>query len=149
MGVDPWFLVHSALEDAKLIRQAREVNNAKPEYVLNRLRSLLDENLRARVACLGLAFKANVDDLRESPALMIAEKLAETYGERVIAVEPFISKLPESLAQTGALFMDALSAIEKADVIAVLTDHRQFQMIDVNKLGDKVVVDTRGLWRKG
>jgi UDP-N-acetyl-D-mannosaminuronic acid dehydrogenase len=146
IAIDPWFIVHSAPAIARLIRTAREVNDSKPQFVIEKVNEAVERNKKAQIACLGLSFKANVDDLRHSPALEIAEKLARTYGERVIAAEPFIKSMPQNLKSAGARWMDALSAIDEADIVVLLVDHRQFRMIDPKQLQTKTIIDTRGLW---
>ena len=147
IAIDPLFIVHSAPRQARLIKTAREINKRKPDFVLNKINQAMNGKKKHSVACLGLSFKPNVDDLRNSPALDIVRKLAEKHGDRVIAVEPYISAPPACLQNTGARFMDALSAIDQSDIIALLVDHRQFGMIDANQLKSKTIIDTRGLWR--
>jgi UDP-N-acetyl-D-mannosaminuronic acid dehydrogenase len=150
IAVDPWFIVHGDPENSNLIRTAREVNDAKPDYVLARAQALIDSvGIGAGsgpVACLGLAFKANIDDFRESPALRIAEHLAERYGDRIRVVEPHAAKLPASLAATGATLIDIDTAIETCPVFIVLVDHEVFKSIPLGERADKYVYDTRGIW---
>ncbi len=147
ISVDPWFIVDAAPKQARLIRTAREINEAKPNFVLRKAKEALKRNSAGSIACLGLSFKPNVDDLRNSPSLHIVRKLAEQHGDRIIAVEPYISKPPACLAKAGARFMDALSAIDESGIVLLLVDHRQFGMIDANQLQKKTIIDTRGLWR--
>lgn len=147
ISVDPWFIVDAAPKQARLIRMAREINENKPKHVLRKAKEALRNNNAASIACLGLSFKPNVDDLRNSPSLDIVRTLAEQHGDRVIAVEPFISRPPACLAKTGARFMDALSAIDESGIVMLLVDHRQFAMIDASQLNDKTIIDTRGLWQ--
>lgn len=146
IAVDPWFIVHSAPAEARLIRTAREVNDSKPEFVLRKIRDAAGNKKDVRIACLGLAFKANVDDLRHSPSLQIVEKLGRIYGDKVLAVEPFVKELPEDLRKAGVRFVDALTAIDEADIVVLLVDHRHFRMIDPSALNGKTIIDTRGLW---
>src|SRR6195952_1681357 len=120
IAVDPWFIVHGDPENSNLIRTAREVNDAKPEHVIARAEALIDSAGSAPVACLGLAFKANIDDFRESPALRIAEHLASRYGDRIRIVEPHLAKLPASLSDSGATLIDIDTAIETCPVFIVL-----------------------------
>lgn len=147
ISVDPWFIVDAAPKQARLIKTAREINENKPKYVLRKAREALRNNNADSIACLGLSFKPNVDDLRNSPSLDIVRTLAEQHGDRVIAVEPFISKPPACLAKAGARFMDALSAIDESGIVMLLVDHRQFGMIDASQLKEKTIIDTRGLWQ--
>ena len=145
IAVDPWFIVNSAPEKTRLIRTAREVNDGKPHYVVARAAALAERYPDARIACLGLAFKANIDDLRESPALEIAEELAKRFPGRVDWVEPHIDMLPK--ATDGVALITAERAIETCDILVLLVDHRQFATIPRERLVGKHVLDTRGIWR--
>lgn len=140
IAVDPWFIVDAAPAEARLLRTAREVNDAKPGHVLARIRAQVPAG--AALACLGLAFKANVDDLRESPALDIAVHLA-AEGYRVLAVEPHIAALPAALAGRAEL-VDLPSALARADAVVLLVDHRAFGALTLAALAGKVLIDTRG-----
>jgi UDP-N-acetyl-D-mannosaminuronic acid dehydrogenase len=146
IAVDPWFIVHGDPENARLIRTAREVNDGKTDYTIARAEALIDRVPGAPVACLGLAFKANIDDFRESPALKVAEHLARRYGDRIRIVEPYASTLPESLAEAGAGLIDIDTAIDTCPVFVVLVDHEVFKSIPLSERGDKLVYDTRGIW---
>lgn len=124
IAVDPWFIVARDKENAKLIRTAREVNNYKTEWVIEKIKvAAADANARTgakpKIACLGLAFKPDIDDLRESPALHIAMAL-KAQGYDVVAVEPNIE------THTALQLLDFAAALEQADVIAVLVKHREF-----------------------
>lgn len=146
IAVDPWFIVHGAPDDAKIIRQARETNDAKMHHVLSRARDLVEEDSDAKVACLGLAFKANIDDFRKSPARYIAASLARDYGARVQVVEPYTAELPKEFDGTGAQLVDIDTALEDSTVIIVLVDHDVFKVIPPEERKDKTVYDTRGIW---
>lgn len=127
IAVDPWFIVSSAPEQSRLIRTAREVNDHKPEYVVQRVLKKLEDKKAPRIACLGLAFKPNVDDLRESPALRIVQRLASETGGEILAVEPHIEELPQSLAQAGNVRLASVDeALEGADLVVGLVKHRDF-----------------------
>jgi UDP-N-acetyl-D-mannosaminuronic acid dehydrogenase len=143
--VDPYFIIHSAPDQSTLLKAARQVNEAKPNTVLDRVLKAIEGVPKPVVACLGLAFKADVDDLRNSPALAIAERIAKEKAT-VLAVEPNIEGLPKSLAAFDVKLTDTFTAIDRADVIVLLVDHRQFRYIDRNSLSKKKVIDTRGLW---
>ncbi|AXN33545.1 UDP-N-acetyl-D-mannosamine dehydrogenase VpsB [Vibrio coralliilyticus] len=145
IAVDPWFIVNSCPDEAKVIAMAREVNDGKPLWVIDQVKQAADEFKKPVIACLGLAFKADIDDLRESPALDITTKLANESVGQVIAVEPNISSLPENLVKAGVEFMDLERALEVANVVVVLVDHKQFKAADKLAFSKKVVIDTRGV----
>ena len=132
IAVDPWFIVSKTPEQARLIRTAREVNDSKPEWVIDQVKIKIAEFLQANpektikdvtVACYGLAFKPDIDDLRESPALEITKKLAE-QGLNVLAIEPNIKKLPDSLPINVNLI--SFEQRELADVHVFLVAHKNF-----------------------
>lgn len=145
IAVDPWFIVDSAPETAKIIRAAREINDSKPHYVINKIKQAADEFKRPVIACLGLAFKADIDDLRESPALDIAQQLAKQAVGEIIAVEPNISALPEGLASLHITHMSLEDAMNKANIVVVLVDHSEFKSLSLEIIKNKIVIDTRGL----
>jgi UDP-N-acetyl-D-mannosaminuronic acid dehydrogenase len=147
IAIDPWFIVHSKPELARLIRTAREVNDSKPEWVVAKIRQRAERFKEPVVACLGLAFKADVDDLRESPSVEIVRALAESGVGRVLVVEPHIHELPPSLEDMGVEMTDLASAIAAADIVVLLVDHKPFMRLDQAVLRDKIVIDTRGAWR--
>lgn len=154
IAVDPWFIVSKTPEQARLIRAAREVNDDKPEWVLNKVKLAVAEFLQANpektaqevtIACFGLAFKPDIDDLRESPALAITQTIVATHPGPVLAVEPNVEELPEKLS--NKLRLHALEqALAEADVIVLLVDHREFKDIPQTSLAGHKVVDTRGVW---
>ncbi|CAM2997421.1 UDP-N-acetyl-D-mannosamine dehydrogenase VpsB [Vibrio neptunius] len=145
IAVDPWFIVNSCPDEAKVIAMAREVNDGKPLWVIDQVKQAADEFKKPVIACLGLAFKADIDDLRESPALDITTQLANENVGQVIAVEPNIASLPENLVKAGVEFMDLERALEVANVVVVLVDHKQFKAADKLAFSKKVVIDTRGV----
>lgn len=141
IAVDPWFIVDRSPEYSNLIRTAREVNDAKPDWVIERVRKCASRFKNPVIACLGLAFKADVDDLRESPAFDIVKRLqAENLGQLLVC-EP---NLQEHDA-FELLRHDA--AIAAADIVVLLVDHKQFKGLKAADLSEKVVVDTRGVIR--
>ena len=146
IAVDPWFIIHGAPSHTPLIRIAREVNDGKTDHVLEQASLLIDELPGVSVACFGLAFKANIDDFRESPALKIATKLAKRYGARIKIVEPYASELPAAFEGTGAELIDIDEALENCPVMITLTDHDMFKSIPLDERATKVVYDTRGIW---
>ncbi|WP_351011756.1 UDP-N-acetyl-D-mannosamine dehydrogenase [Shewanella sp. S1-58-MNA-CIBAN-0166] len=145
IAVDPWFIVDSCPEEANIIRQARLTNDAKPHYVIAQIEKAADEFKRPVIACLGLAFKADIDDLRESPALQIVDQLALKNIGQLIAVEPNVQYLPEKLINAGVEHATLEAALEKANIIVVLVDHKQFKAADKMQFATKVVIDTRGI----
>ena len=148
IAVDPWFIVSKTPEQARLIRTAREVNDSKPEWVIDQVKIKITEFLQANpektmkdvtVACYGLAFKPDIDDLRESPALNITKKLAE-QGLNILAIEPNIEKLPENMPSNIQLIQ--LADKDKADIHLILVDHREFKKL--SSIG-AYFIDTKGL----
>lgn len=147
IAVDPWFLVDSAPKTARLIRTAREVNDAKPESIVTQTLAAVAGRPDAVVACLGLAFKPDIDDLRESPALHIARALAEKNVPLVIC-EPHIHSLPPALHDLPHVRqMPLQDCLDKADVVLALVSHKAFSAIDAATLAGKTVIDACGLWR--
>lgn len=152
IAVDPWFIVASAPQHSRLIRTAREVNDSKPDWVLQQVRehaaALTQQNkgvAKVRVACLGLAFKANIDDLRESPALAICEMLSREGELDVVAVEPHVEVLPDKFKGAVSL-LDTRSALRSADIVLLLVDHEEFRDAHTDCAPHARVIDTRGLW---
>lgn len=147
IAVDPWFIIHAAPEQSHLIRAARQVNDGKPHWVVDKVLEALGRAERQTVACLGLAFKADVDDLRESPALAIVETLSERApAAKLLVAEPFIDELPRGLAGKAEL-VAVEDAIERADVVVMLVDHNAFKSLDRSLLAGKSLIDTRGAWQ--
>ena len=148
IAIDPWFIVNSAPTLARLIRTAREVNDSKPEHVVRKVLEKADRFKRPCIACFGLSFKANIDDLRESPALQIVEQLAAQNVARLLVVEPNISVLPESLIHNADIELVSIEqAIDQSDIVLGLVDHTEFSALDRESLTESVVIDTRGMWR--
>ncbi len=145
IAVDPWFIVDSCPDEANIIRQARLTNDAKPHYVIDQITKAADEFKRPVIACLGLAFKADIDDLRESPALRIVAALAAKNIGQIIAVEPNVKDIPDHLVQAGVEHASLETALETANVIVVLVDHKEFKAADRAQFATKVVIDTRGI----
>ncbi|TMO46870.1 UDP-N-acetyl-D-mannosamine dehydrogenase [Pseudoalteromonas ruthenica] len=145
IAVDPWFIVSSAPEQAQLIKQARLVNDGKPSYVVEQIKQAADEFKRPVIACLGLSFKADIDDLRESPALDIVSDLAQQQIGAILAVEPNIDELPSHLGAQGVELTSLEQALELANIVVVLVDHKQFKNADKTEFARKVVIDTRGV----
>jgi UDP-N-acetyl-D-mannosaminuronic acid dehydrogenase len=146
IAVDPWFIVHGAPEETPLIRTARGVNDGKIRHVIGNAERLVEAHPDARVACLGLAFKANIDDFRESPARLVAATLARRFGGRIQVVEPYADTLPIEFGGTGASLIDIDTALEECDILIVLVDHDIFRVVPLAERADKHVYDTRGIW---
>jgi UDP-N-acetyl-D-mannosaminuronic acid dehydrogenase len=148
IAVDPWFIVDAAPQEARLIRTAREINDHKVEYVISRAAELIDAHPDRPITCLGLAFKANVDDVRESPALAVARQLTESYGDRISVVEPYLEKLPDDLAKAGARKIELEQALSEAGILILLVDHDSFRRIPAEQRSGAAFYDTRGIWRQ-
>jgi UDP-N-acetyl-D-mannosaminuronic acid dehydrogenase len=147
IAIDPWFIVSSAPDQAHLIRTARTVNDDKPNHVVTKIKAHAARFKAPVVACLGLSYKPDIDDLRESPALKIAETLADAKVGEILVVEPHISNLPASLEDRSNLILtEAADAIEKADIVALLVPHRAFQRLNRATLDQKILIDTQGMW---
>jgi len=148
IAVDPWFIVSKTPEQARLIRTAREVNDSKPDWVIDQVKIKIAEFLQVNpektikdvtVACYGLAFKPDIDDLRESPALNITKKLAD-QGLNILAIEPNIEKLPTNMPSNIQLIQ--LEERDNADIHLILVDHREFKKLSNIGL---YIIDTKGL----
>lgn len=149
IAVDPWFIVGAAPGLARLIRTAREVNDEKPAHVA---RQVVEKTSRFRdptVVCLGLSFKANVDDMRESPAVEVVAAIADALPDLDLRVaEPYVDDLPSALqGRPNVRLQAAAEAIDDADIVVLLVDHDQFRSMSRSRLDGKVVYDTRGVWR--
>ncbi|KZN68466.1 UDP-N-acetyl-D-mannosamine dehydrogenase [Pseudoalteromonas luteoviolacea] len=150
IAVDPWFIVSKSPEESALIHTARKVNSAKPQWVIDKVKVAIADYLQATpsktaadvtVACYGLAFKADIDDLRESPALEIALELANTHPGNVVAVEPNVESISHQ-----SIELKSISEAEKvADVAVLLVDHSEFKEIKPT-FAPQYLVDTRGIW---
>lgn len=148
IAVDPWFIVDSAHEETPLIRAARRVNDGKPRHIADKVLKAAQELKAPCIACLGLAYKADIDDLRESPAVEIVRMLGESGKGRMLVVEPHINALPDRLAGiAGIQLTDLDRALAAADIVVLLVDHNPFKGLDRERLHGKIVFDTRGVWR--
>ncbi|MGO1405859.1 UDP-N-acetyl-D-mannosamine dehydrogenase [Agrococcus casei] len=149
IAVDPWFIVAAAPQESKLIRRARETNDAKPAFVI---KQVLDKAARFKspvIAALGIAFKADIDDLRESPSLNIVTELAQQLPDgEILVAEPNIDSLPAGLDDMpNVQLKDAIAAVDAADIVVMLVDHSLFRQIEADSLREKVLIDTKGFWR--
>lgn len=152
IAVDPWFIVSRSQNDAKLIHSARIVNDGKPDWVIDKIRNKIDSSAsdilnkakkNISISLFGISFKPNIDDLRESPAMYIAEKLLNFYPDSISIVEPNIKSLPNSL--NGCNLISASSALSDTDLIVILVDHDEFYALDFK---DKAVIDFKGILSK-
>ncbi|MCR2834412.1 UDP-N-acetyl-D-mannosamine dehydrogenase [Parerythrobacter lacustris] len=146
IAVDPYFIIHGAPEQSPLIRTGREVNDAKMHHVVARAERLIADNPGIPVACLGLAFKANIDDFRESPARFVASRLARKFGAQISIVEPYAGELPVEFKDTGAELVDLDHALETCGILIVLVDHDVFRVVPSEERAGAMVYDTRGIW---
>lgn len=154
IAVDPWFIVDTTPDEARIIRMAREVNDFKPEWVIDKVKTAINEVLSKtpkssmadiKVACLGLTFKPDIDDLRESPAVEITEKIVK-LGCQVLAVEPNIESLPKKLIQPTLTLATLDDALDTAGVVCVLVKHRPFMDSMESIRRHSLTIDAVGLF---
>lgn len=152
IAVDPWFIISKAPNEAQLIHTARKVNDAKPEWVINKVKIAIADFLQVNpdktvkdvtIACFGLAFKPDIDDLRESPAFQITRKISDFHLGDIVVIEPNISELPSSLSSKLKL-VDSEFAFNNANITVMLVDHREFKSIRPSK--GIIIIDTKGIW---
>ena len=150
IAVDPWFIVSKSPSDAHIIKLARKINDSKPDWVCDKIKITIAEYLQKNesktindvtIAFYGLAFKADIDDLRESPAVIISKKITDTHKGRVLVVEPYINSLPKALSNADLCDFDF--AQKEADVHVVLVDHNVFKEASPDC---EFMIDTRGIW---
>ena len=149
IAVDPWFIVSAAPEEAKIVKLARDVNDGKPNWVIEQVVKALEGKKDPVVAALGIAFKNDIDDLRESPSLEIVKRLGVDNPELDIrVVEPNVDELPAALSNISNLTKQSTEeAIAAADVVLLLVNHKEFVNLDKSVLEGKTVIDTKGIWR--
>ena len=149
IAVDPWFIVAKTPEQAQLIHTARKVNDAKPQWVVDKVKMAISDFLQVNpnktakevtIACYGLAFKADIDDLRESPALQITQNIAAMHAGNTFAVEPNIKQLPERIKNIK--LVELAYAKNNADIHVILVDHKAFK---AGLSFDGLVIDTKGI----
>ena len=150
IAVDPWFIISNTPDEAKLIKTARDVNDAKPEWVVAKVKEAIADFLLNHpektakditIGCYGITFKANIDDLRESPALAIAKKISDLNQGKTLIVEPNVTELPEELLK--AKLVNFTDSILIADIHLILVDHKEFKGDFI--VGESRVIDTKGL----
>lgn len=149
IAVDPWFIVHSAPGLAQLIRTAREVNNSKPDWVIEQVKQavaqLEQQGRRAEqitIACLGITFKPNVNDLRQSPALAIAQELAQWSPGKLLVVEPNLESIPLELVDAGTTQVNLSESLAQAQVFILLVDHKEFADINSRLCEGQLLINT-------
>ncbi len=143
ISVDPWFLVHAAPNETPLMRTAREVNDRKPSHVVNKIEQLVREHNVTTIGCLGITYKADVDDLRESPSLEIVRELHRRGLAEMCVCDPYVS--PTEFTEFALHPLDEV--LQRSDLMVLLTDHKHFRHIPDDLLARKLTVDTRGVWR--
>lgn len=147
IAVDPWFLWSGAPDLARLIQTAREVNDGKPDFVVSQILKKVEGLKQPVIACFGLSFKADVEDMRESPSLRIVQKLAEEEVGPILVVEPHISRLPDTLGTYAHVrLVNMETALQESQILVGLVNHKIFLSIDHKKLTTKIIIDTKGMW---
>jgi UDP-N-acetyl-D-mannosaminuronic acid dehydrogenase len=148
IAVDPWFIVDSARDVTPLIQAARGVNDGKPHHVADLVAQAARGKEKPTLACLGLAYKADIDDFRESPSVDVIAHIDAKLFSKILVVEPHSDRLPDVLAKIpGIALADIDAALDQADIVVLLTDHAPFRELDRARLTGKSVIDTRGIWR--
>lgn len=158
IAVDPWFIVHSAFEQTRLIRSAREINDSKPFWVIQQVNQAI-ENLNQqgmskkdiKITCLGLAFKPDIDDLRGSPALDITLGLAQLYPGQILAVEPNIEHVPTQIHASAIPLVTLETAIAKSHILVFLVAHKDFNQstnIQSERPINQLIIDTVGAYNR-
>lgn len=152
IAVDPWFIINSTPQNAKIIRTARQVNDIKPEWVLNKITKAVKSYLMTNngisetevsISIYGLSFKPDIDDLRESPALKITQNLEKSHTGPILIVEPNIDRLPESLNKS--ILTSISEGISRSAIHVMLVDHLAFKKIPKPR-GE--IIDVRGIWAR-
>jgi len=150
IAVDPWFIVSKTPELARIIKTAREVNDSKPEWVIDKVKIAIADFLQDNpnktakeitIACYGLAFKPDIDDLRESPSLNIANSISDMHAGVVLAIEPNVEDKPNQFK--GSKLVSFEFSLENADIHLMLVDHKEFK---AEKPSNGFVIDTKGIW---
>jgi len=152
IAIDPWFIIDSAPDNTELIRAARKVNDAKPGYLARKIITAASKQLAPVIACLGLSYKADIDDMRQSPAVEVVRQLAESLNGdeevKILAVEPNIKVLPSQLKDVQGVTLTSLDdALNAASIVVLLVDHKVFKEVSRNRLNEKEIFDTRGFWQ--
>lgn len=151
IAIDPWFIVNQNPEITPLLQAARAVNDSKSQWVLQKIHEAVaahqaEQGSDPSIACLGITFKANVDDVRESPALEIVANLAEKYPNQVLVVEPNLKTLPTTLQKNLIHHVSQDQASQEADLLVLLVDHKEFKKPPIHLHKKQTVLDFKGLW---
>lgn len=146
IAVDPWFIVSVAKKRAKIIKTAREVNEEKVEYVIDKIVESINKIKNKKrdevvVGCMGLTYKPDIDDLRESPAVKIVKRLEKLNIAKLLLCDPNV--------KVNKYFnvADIDTVLEKSDILVILVSHREFYNIDREKLKEKILIDIKGVFR--
>ena len=154
IAVDPWFIISKTPDETRLIHTARQINDYKPQWVIEKVKLAVTEFLSKNqnktikdvtIACFGLAFKPNIDDLRESPALEITITLANLGICKILAVEPNVTELPPFISNSIEL-VSISKAINESDICVLLVDHCEFKLLSKDDLKNNLIIDTKGIW---
>jgi UDP-N-acetyl-D-mannosaminuronic acid dehydrogenase len=143
ISVDPWFLIHAAPNSTPLLKTARAVNNKKPHFIVERVREIVTSHRVRKLGCLGLAYKADVDDMRESPSLNIVREIMKGNFVKTMTCEPYLSASVLEDIPTHPL----KRVLEQCDALLLLTDHSQFRLIPQQIPENIILIDTRGTWQ--
>ena len=147
IAVDPWFIVNKTPDEARLIHTSRLVNDGKPEHVIDKVKEASKKYDNPSIACFGLAFKADIDDLRESPSLGIALLLAKSGIGKILLVEPNIDKIPKDfMGMDHVLQVTVDEALDTADIIIGLVNHKEFKKLPSIDTDNKTLIDTCNIW---
>jgi UDP-N-acetyl-D-mannosaminuronic acid dehydrogenase len=139
IAVDPWFIIDRSPIHSKLISTARHVNERKPMWVLEQILKHAQKLKTPTVACLGITYKANIDDIRESPALQIVNQLINQLSGEVLVADPNVK------SSTNFPLVDYKLAIDRADIVVILVDHEEFIALPASTMNEKIIIDTRGI----
>lgn len=143
IAVDPWFIVDSVPQHARLIRTAREINDSRPAAVVDEIKSYARTLKDPTIGCLGVSYKANVPDLRESPALEIVRRLQNSSIGQIIVNDPYVDA-----HEAGLEFTPIKDLLSRSDILVLLVDHKEYRSLDREALRSKILVDTRGTFRQ-
>ena len=139
IAVDPWFIVSKAPEHSKLIQTAREINDSKPKWIIDKIKVVASKFKNPIIGCLGLAFKSDIDDLRESPSLAIVQALNKDKTGQLLVSEPNLTQHDEFELLAHE------EVINQADIVVVLVDHSEYLELTLDDFKEKILIDTRGI----